>query len=204
MSKLGTRYGNVKSMIVCEGMVRYIFGDKAVPRISFFGSLRSRRFDKADSGDALVLEYGGNVCDFDWQAISEHPGGLHKPSRSLDDFRNTYLSLIRNIRSCGVQPLLLSLPGLRAGRYIDYVSQNRDRFNILRWLGGDVSFINDWYNQYAQALRQLAEESDVPVIDIAGLIQQHPNPDEFYAADGIHLNDRGNALVTNVIRKFNF
>ncbi|HBG77081.1 MAG TPA: SGNH/GDSL hydrolase family protein, partial [Clostridiales bacterium] len=33
-----------------------------------------------------ALEFGGNDCDFDWAAISEHPKGSHVPFTPLAKF----------------------------------------------------------------------------------------------------------------------
>lgn len=192
--------------LVCEGTIRYKLGEKCSLHRArrWWGFRRRHGLDKACLGDTVVIEYAGNVCDFDWQAISEHPGGQHEPAQSLAEFKQLYISLIRNLRASGLQPLLLSLPGLCAHRFINHVSENRDRVNILRWLGGEASFINERYEQYAKALQEVAEADAVPVIDIAELFQQQGRPDDYYDADGIHLNEAGNALVDKKILNFNF
>lgn len=194
------------STLVCEGTIRYKLGEEWSSHRArrWWGFRRRHGLDKACLGDTVVIEYAGNVCDFDWQAISEHPGGQHEPAQSLAEFKQLYINLIRNLRASGLQPLLLSLPGLCAHRFINHVSENRDRVNILRWLGGEASFINERYEQYAKALQEVAEADAVPVIDISELFRQQGRPDDYYDADGIHLNEAGNALVNKKILNFNF
>ena len=50
------------------------------------------------ASDFVVLEYGGNDCDFHWEEIGAAPAGQHAPRTPLDRFAATYRDLIGRIR----------------------------------------------------------------------------------------------------------
>src|SRR5665648_741073 len=38
--------------------------------------------------DIVLLEYGGNDCDFNWNEVSKNPNADHKPKTDFDAFEN--------------------------------------------------------------------------------------------------------------------
>ena len=148
-----------------------------------------------------VLEFGGNDCDFDWAAISEHPKGSHVPFTPLATFKALYTEVIECVFDSGSQPVMLSLPPLDAKRYFSWISRNRNAENILHWLG-DVEHIYRWQEMYNLAVVGLAAAKQVPLIDIRRAFLEARNYPSLFCEDGIHPNEAGHSLITDTIRSF--
>lgn len=158
-----------------------------------------RHFDNIAPGDIVVLEFGGNDCNFDWKAISEHPEREHTPLTTLQTFKETYLQIIEKLKAAGARPLLLSLPAVDKRKFFDHVSQGLSRTNIMRWLGGDLQQISDWHERYNLAVFGIANQTQVPVIDISSLFLGNRKQNDLYCADGMHPNEEGHRLIADAI-----
>ena len=201
-----------------EGTVKYIISDQGfVNRVGNSGVLNIRNLSRFGStilgglnnfdrhlreirpGDRVVLEFGGNDCNFDWKAISANPMAVHKPEVSLSQFHNLYVRLIEKIRAAGAIPILLSLPALLPQRFLDFVSKGLNKDNILKWLGNDVNYISNWHEQYNLEVFKLASQFHVEVIDITSIFLEQRALGDFYCADGMHPNEAGHALIAETI-----
>ena len=133
--------GIVKYVISSQGFVNRVgeSGGQIIRNLSRFGSTIfgglnniDRHLREIKAGDRVVLEFGGNDCNFDWKAIAADPLGVHKPQVGLREFHQLYVSAIEKIRSVGATPVMLSLPALLPQRFFDFVSKGLDKANILR------------------------------------------------------------------------
>lgn len=149
-----------------------------------------------------ALEFGGNDCDMDWAAISEHPDQPHMAKTPLADFEAHYSKVIDSVVAGGSQPVLLSLPPLDAHRYFSWVSKGLNAENILHWLG-DVEHIYRWHEMYNLVVVKLATIKQIPLIDIRAAFLESRNYLSLYCEDGIHPNEAGHALISNVIKNYN-
>ena len=197
--------------VISEGTILYKVYDGCFKSHSGFLFGRTlHRFGHADGmedlqhGDTIVLEYGGNVCSYDWQAISECPGGNHAPSTTIEEFCTFFDTLLQRVRTAGGVPVMLTLPPVCERLFFKHISTNRNSENILRWLGGGQHFVGDLQKDYNDALLTIATKNAVPVIDIAPIFRNHSSPESLYEADGIHPNDAGRALIVEAIKRFYF
>ena len=80
--------GIVKYVISSQGFVNRVgeTGGQIIRNLSRFGSTIfgglnniDRHLREIKAGDRVVLEFGGNDCNFDWKAIAADPLGVHKP-----------------------------------------------------------------------------------------------------------------------------
>ena len=55
--------------------------------------------------DMMVMDFGGNDCDFRWKEIAEDPTGDHQPNVPLPEFVELYREMIRRVRSHGIPPI---------------------------------------------------------------------------------------------------
>ncbi len=150
--------------------------------------------------DVALLEFGGNDCDFRWKEVAEDPGADHQPNTPLPEFVGTYEAIIADLKSIGTLPVILTMPPLAAEPYFRWFSRDIARKdNILMWLGGDVETIYYWHERYNSAVWEVAYRTDCRVIDIRKAFLEQRNPGRFLCADGIHLNQAGNDLVSAVI-----
>mgnify|MGYP000265047753 CR=1 FL=1 len=148
-----------------------------------------------------VLEFGGNDCDFDWAAVSENPDGNHQPKTPVDEFEKIYSEVIDTVKENGSKPVLLSLPPLNAGRYFSWITKGLNAENILHWLG-DVEMIYRWHEMYNLVVVRLASIKKIPLIDIRKAFLETRNYLNLYCEDGIHPNEKGHALISEVIKKY--
>ena len=49
---------------------------------------------KDDCPEFVLLEYGGNDCNFDWKEVSEHPDEDHQPIVSPERFASLYREVV--------------------------------------------------------------------------------------------------------------
>jgi lysophospholipase L1-like esterase len=200
--------GTVKYIISDHGFVNRVGCSSGlnIRNLSRFGSTIlgglnniDRHLHEIKHGDRVVLEFGGNDCNFDWKAISANPTGIHTPEISLSQFHELYVKLIEKVRSVGAVPVLLSLPALLPQRFFDFVSKGLNKDNILKWLGGDVNYISNWHEQYNLEIFKLAAQYNVQVIDITTVFLERRTLGDFYCVDGMHPNEAGHELIAETI-----
>jgi len=151
----------------------------------------TRALERGVECDAIILEYGGNDCDYNWNEVALDPDAPHVPNTPLDAFRQTYLHMIDAVRKKGIQPVLLSLPPLDADRYFKWITRTGiSRENILRFLG-DIGHIYRHQERYSNAVTNIAMEQKCSYIDVRGAFLAAPNLGAQMCLDGIHPNDRG-------------
>ena len=212
--------GRSRSAAGCGSVVKYKVSDEnfvdtcakrlgvTIENRSRFGSTIlngmdciERYFNRIDNGDIVVLEFGGNDCNFDWKAIASDPDGEHQPKLTLQQFVANYNKVIDMVEDRGAVPVLLSLPELDSQRFFNHVSQGLDSENILRWLEGDVNNIAHWHEQYNLEVFKLGISRGVKVIDISSTFLQQRRLSEFICEDGMHPNEAGHRLIAEAILK---
>ena len=178
----------------------------SVTNLSKFGSTVTdglARFEKQKDSlqgcNTVLMNFGGNDSDFLWQEISAAPDELHKPKTPIDIFEQTYLKLIERVRKCGFTPVLLNLPPVDHTRYFAWISRELNADNILKWLGGTSAFIYRWHEQYNVAVHKIAQTANVKLIDIRSAFLQCRDYGDYLSADGIHPNEKGHALIANIV-----
>ena len=102
--------------------------------------------------DMMVMDFGGNDCDFKWKEIAEHPEADHQPNVPLPEFVELYRKMIRQIRSHGIRPILTNLPPLDSERFFNWWCGDLDKEAVMRWLG-DVGNIYVWQEMLPDGCR---------------------------------------------------
>ena len=142
-----------------------------------------------------VLEYGGNDSDFDWSKVAAEPDGEHQPKTPLDRFQELYKQAIDLVRSHGSEPVLMSLPPICPGRYLNWICrEGLSRERILHWLG-EENTIYRWQEMYSQTVCAIAEETGAALIDVRSAFLKNRRIDGLICDDGIHPNARGQKLI---------
>ena len=119
----------------------------------------------------------------------------HFPMSRIEDFVETYTNIIREIKSLGKIPVLLSLPPIDSNRYFNQISKGLSAENILKWMEGNRQFITNWHERYNIEIFKLAIAEEVPVIDITSVFLEHKNYSHYLCEDGIHPNEKGSLLM---------
>lgn len=160
---------------------------------------RAEKYLQDPEYDTVFLLYGGNDCDFDWQAVSEAPGETHVCNTAPDRFPDEYEKQIDRLKEQGKQVYLLSLPPIDAEKYFRFITRDRDAEAILSWLQGDVSLLMHWHEMYNLFVFQIGAREGVQVLDISSCFLARPNYTRFLCDDGIHLNSDGHRLISDAV-----
>lgn len=150
----------------------------------------------------VILEYGGNDCDFHWEQVSAAPEEEHFPNTPLERFTALYADAIEFLRSRGIVPILTTLPPLCSERYLSWICRNGlSRENILGWLG-DVNAIYRYQERYSRAVEALSRRFGTALIDLRSAFLAQRQMEELYCADGIHPNEKGQQVIQRVFGDF--
>jgi len=151
--------------------------------------------------DAIIMNFGGNDCDFNWKAISECPDGEHFPHTPLDVFIDTYRKIIELLNEKGIRPIIATLPPLDAHRFFRWFCKGLDMKNVLKWLG-NVDAIYRWQESYSRAVEKIAAETDTLIVDLRGAFLKHRKLELFLCEDGAHPNTKGQSVITQAFLEF--
>lgn len=156
-----------------------------------------------DRPDIVLIEYGGNDCDFNWSEIADNPDGDHTPKTDFNVFERMLTETIEYLRSLQITPVLMNLPPLNADQYFKWVSGNNPHAesNILKWLGS-VTKIYWWQERYNSTIVKVAEATKTRCIDIRGAFLEHPDFTKFICRDGIHPNQDGHRIISERVLEF--
>lgn len=153
--------------------------------------------------DVVLLEYGGNDCDFNWDEVCSNPNAIHKPKTDFDTFESKLKETLNFLKNNNITSVVMTLPPLNADRYLKWISKNNTlaETNILKWLG-TVTKIYQWQEKYSSAVLKIAEDTNTKCIDIRGAFLQYPDFTKLLCLDGIHPNEFGHKIIANKIIDF--
>jgi Lysophospholipase L1 and related esterases len=180
-----------------------------VRNVSRFGNTLSRgaarlaRDIEKERPDIVLIEYGGNDCDFAWPEVAERPDEEHLPQTDLELFEKTLSGTVSELKAEGIEPVLMSLPPLDADRYVKWVSKGDPEAerNIVKWLGS-VTKIYWWQERYSAAVVRVAERTSAKWIDVRGAFLRRPDFPSLLCRDGIHPNEGGQRLIADTILEY--
>ena len=164
--------------------------------------LVERYESRLNAGETVLIGYGGNDSDYDWDAIADHPTDTHLPRTRMEDFVAAYHRIIDKIRKAGATPVMLSMPPMNADRYFRFFTRNLSDWhkkNILSWLGGSTAPITSGHELYHLALYKIAADEQVRILDITSGFLTGRNYDAYLCEDGIHPNEAGQACISKLI-----
>lgn len=156
-----------------------------------------------DKSDIVILEFGGNDCDFKWNEVSSAPDSNHQPNTPISCFKNSIQKMIDIFRQKGITPILMNLPPLEPERYFNWISKGLNKDNILRWLG-DVAKIYRWQEAYNSAVEWIALQNGCRLINVRESFLISSNYSSQFCADGIHPNEKGHKKILESLLEFAF
>ena len=164
-------------------------------------SVLQKDLDKGLACDAALLEFGGNDCDHNWLEVAQAPEGEHSPNTPLSAFLDTLKEMAFSVKRNGIQPVLMTLPPLDAEKYLDCIGRRGvDTGAVLSWLG-DVQMIYRWQELYSNAVARLADQLNLPLLDIRSRFLARRDCGSLIARDGIHLTRSGYELIYDTFRE---
>lgn len=161
-----------------------------------------KMFTKIDS-DIVLMNFGGNDCNFDWQAIAESPLDMHRPNTELDQFVDSYNKMIDFVLEKRSLPVVATLLPVQDKKYIDYVCKvrNLDRDNVMSWVKDSNFSLSDHQKAYSDAVAQIAAKRGIPLIDLRSAFSGR-NSSSLIGPDGIHPNARGQKVISGCFEVF--
>lgn len=165
-----------------------------------------KRLDRylANKPDAhmILIEFGGNDCDFDWTRVSEKKSKKHQPKVTIDMFKETLITMIKDIRSKGIQPILMTLPTIDAKRYFNWISKDKKNVKNILYFLGDIEHIYRFHEMYNLAILETAAYLNVNVIDIRKIfLKKGDQLDHLICHDGIHPTIYAEKLIVKHLIK---
>lgn len=157
-----------------------------------------KNVDKIKNCSIVVLEFGGNDCNFKWSEIARDPYAEHESAVPPERFREEYERLIKAVKAANCVPVLLSLPPIDYLRFFEWVSQGLSRENILKFLG-NKDFIYRWHEMYNDIIFDLAQRESVMVLDIRRIFLSNRNIQDYICTDGMHPNEKGHELISKAL-----
>ncbi|EOR22843.1 SGNH/GDSL hydrolase family protein [Cytobacillus oceanisediminis] len=137
----------------------------------------------------VLLNVGGNDCNFKWQEVAENPDKNHDPIVPISQYIENIGQMVTKMKQSNITPILLTLPPLDPVRYYKFIA---DRYGttISHWIsccGG----IEHWHSLYNLHLNKLIDQLNLPSIDVRSALNKAGDVSDFISDDGIHLNSEG-------------
>ncbi len=163
--------------------------------------LISKQLEKGKVFDAIVMDFGGNDCDYKWEEIAANPGGEFKPNTPLDLFITEYTKLIKTIKNNHMIPILTTLPPLDPQRFFDWWCGNLNKENVMKWLGS-IKTIYNHQAMYSSCVEEIAKQENVPLIDIRSAFLKKDHVEGLICEDGTHPNSNGQKIISEAFQEF--
>ncbi len=179
-------------------LIRSHFGQT----ISRGAELVKKVIDRNPHCKTVVLEFGGNDCDYDWEAVSLNPQSEHQPRTLPEQFLHKYRDLIEYLKERSTVPVLMNLPPIDPQRYLDFICRDGLSGEQILSFVGDVGRIYRFQEFYSNMVDKLAASTDSCLIDVRQAYLKHRDFRELICIDGIHPNRAGHDLLYDVIRAF--
>ncbi len=153
--------------------------------------------------DLVLLEFGGNDCDFNWAEVSVSPNEEHIPNTPFTEYIKSMTNMINNLIKHKIHPVLMNLPPISAERYFDWITtpENINGENILCWLK-EKQVIYRQQENYSHAIDMIAYKYNIPLIDVRKPFLEIRDYENYLCVDGIHLNEKGQALMSHTIESY--
>ena len=155
--------------------------------------------DDCDKDTVVLLEYGGNDCNFNWSAVSDNPDGEFLPNTPEEKFTSTYLKLIEYARSKGASVAICTLVPIDSQKFMNWVSKGLNYDNILHWLG-DVEKISRWQAHYSALSERVAEKAHCNILDLRSIFKNKSMSD-LLGIDGMHPTSEGHSLIKSELQR---
>jgi len=161
-----------------------------------------RALDMGLGCDAILLEYGGNDCDFKWEEVAAAPEAEHQPNTPYNTFVDTLRNMTRELKAHHITPIMMSLPPIDAERYFSWITRKGlSREAILSWLG-DISAIYRHQELYSNAIAKVARETRSLFVDVRSSFLARRDFKSLICEDGIHPSEEGHKLIFEAFSDF--
>ena len=147
--------------------------------------------------DYVLIEIGGNDCNFRWDEVALAKDGEHEPIVPLDRYLTNLQHIVLVLRENGITPVLMNLLPLDPVRYYNAVCAQHGS-NVAHWIGR-CGGIEHWHGMYNRALVQLVHRLNVLTIDVRTAFKQAADLSVLLSDDGIHPTAEGYRVMARTI-----
>lgn len=137
----------------------------------------------------VILQFGTNDASV---RIFEQPP-LTRPQVELTTFAANLEDLLREIKARGIRAICIGSPPLR------WAPHTRKLYGGPPYRPDDIEGLGWIASRYAVQMRRVAENEGVPFIDLDAAFRDQNDPIGNLLLDGIHPNDRGQALIARLV-----
>jgi len=163
--------------------------------------LVNKYLEESPTCTAIIMDFGGNDCDYKWAEVSENPDGDHEPHTPIQKFIRIYTKIIHTLQERAIQPILTTLPPLDPHRFFDWFYKDLNKENILRFLG-NINAIYRAQEYYSRTVESIAKATGAMLVDLRGAFLKERRIEKFLCLDGIHPTTEGQQLITNAFINF--
>jgi acyl-CoA thioesterase-1 len=199
------RYKKLKNETAVDEIARLGFDVTSNTRFGMTApKARTLMLDALKKGvraEAVIIEFGGNDCDFQWSEVAENPDGEHKPNTALEVFKRSIADMVKTLREHGILPILTNLPPINSEKYFSWITRNLNAQAILKWLG-DKELIYRHHESYSLAIMDVAKNLNCDLIDIRQPFLLKRDYINYLCTDGIHPNVKGYELIKKAVVDF--
>ena len=165
---------------------------------SIYGNITSKGlvklqkfFDKGETADFCIIEFGSNDCDYDWGTLIQKV--------PLADYLENLKQMISLCRANKVTPLMMGLIPYVCDDWFKTIIKGQDEAAILNFLGGTTETLGKNQLIYKNAQADFVKENKVQFLDPWTIFEGHK---ELMCYDGIHPNEKGYQLLADAWIKF--
>lgn len=73
---------------------------------------RTEKDVMSENPDIVLIEVGGNDCNFHWDEVAKNPEGDHEPIVPIERYLENVTQLVKQVQDKHITPFLLTLPPL--------------------------------------------------------------------------------------------
>ena len=165
---------------------------------SIYGNITSKGlvklqkfFDKGETADFCIIEFGSNDCDYDWGTLVQKV--------PLADYLENLKQMVGLCRANKVTPLMMGLIPYVCDDWFKTIIKGQDEAAILNFLGGTPETLGKNQLVYKNAQADFVEKNKVQFLDPWTIFEGHK---ELMCYDGIHPNEKGYQLLSQAWIKF--
>ena len=164
-------------------------------------STQTKNLNKGLTADIALIESGTNDCDYEWNDVCTKPFSEITQKVPLADFKRIASEMVDTSRENKITPVLVTAPDLVIPYWKEYITRGLDKEKIAQFIGHDPYVLLRNQEEYMEALRQIAKEKNVQLIDMRVEFRKTSDPMSLMCKDGVHPNIEGHKLMADVFVK---
>lgn len=164
-------------------------------------STQTKNLNKGLTADIALIESGTNDCDYEWNDVCTKPFSEITQKVPLADFKRIASEMVDTSRENKITPVLVTAPDLAIHYWKEYITRGLDKEKIAQFIGHDPYVLLRNQEEYMEALRQIAKDKNVQLIDMRVEFRKTSDPMSLMCKDGVHPNIEGHKLMADVFVK---